>query len=855
MTTKDILFSDDIKAKDIADHILQYCVTQYSKDGKSAAGKRMSRVSQCRALYNDDRDPSEYDYITNPRVKQIKDDCGNVRTETFTLPAQIRNIPIVKSYSRVLLSEERNRPLVLRAYTTDAESASLREDDMLKKINSIETSRFVNKQIALQLQMQAIALQSAINEKQVEEVQDEMEKRAMIGQLNQSLDSLNQIIQEETNITRREFEKFKTYYFKDYKTINESFAELSCNYAVQEQRLRMVLNRVFEDRIVTSQSYIHSDWMPGMTDPVFRRVVPENLYLPDNEHVDYIHQNQWCVELNYMTYDNILSEFGMYITPQIREELSGEMGFTYGNPALRDFNQQLPDGTPVRPSIFTKVHATTAGFMVYRIYWKKDRRVPVLIKKNKHAKKGETRPDFIKVIEQDEADTMLRDKDKMAARGEKIEYRYVQDLYMAIKVGKKTFLYCDLHPVQLRSEADKTSIALPYIGTADNLYYQSESLIWETKDLQEMYNILFYQRELLWLLSGVRGIVYDKSQLPKDQDIEDMIYYARQGFIFIESEDENGRPRQFNQFQNYDQTVSPAIQYVENSLAQLQMLIGQIMGITDARLGIIKPTDQVGTAQLSYNQSSLITERFFQEHEDITELAFSRHANLCKIAYKNGVDKGIMVTGERVMERMFIPKDGMRGDYKIMMKSGRAEAKVMEDYKGTARQLFARGQMPSSLFIDTLTSTSLVEIRTLIKAHEDLALQMQQQNVQNQQAHEEKIAQMKAQIDMQMLQFTEKAKTDRDQFAAQLKEKELQVKAQIDMQKTDKEMGMWAKDIDVKAQSSKYAVDKDFQVEMMYLLQQRKEMAVQNKNNQVAMLLDTMKTELQLGAKKEKVKD
>jgi hypothetical protein len=851
MNGLDIIFSDNLAAEKVADALIMYCVNSDNTE--------RDKIKECRRLYNNERNESEFDHITRPHVKNVEDACGNITTETNVMPAKIRHVPLVKTYIRALLSEENDRPLLLNAYTTDAENAMERENAILKNINEIETSRHLNKIAAIQLRQQAIGVQKQMLEQgqqapqEGEQPSDPRAQQQANMQIMAHLETLNKLIDEDANVTGKEFEAVKKYFYTDYKMPCEQFGELVCQFTIEEQRSRTMLKRAFEDRLVTGHEIYHVDWMPGMTDPLHRRVIAENVYFPDNEHVDYLHQHQWAVEENFMTYDNLISEFGMYITPQIREKIKQEMQ-SGGSGNLTTQNTSFtPDGRFVGTGSNNNSSGgggmTNLSVIVHRVYWKKDERINVLIRKKKN------RPDFYTVLSDDQADKMLSNPKLMKSRNERIEPRYIQRLNSAVRVGKSTYLFAGEHPVQLREESDKTSLPLPYIGHAKTPYYQPESLVWQTKDLQEMYDLLNYQLELLWALAGVRGSVYDMSQKPKDMDIEDVIYYRRQGFLMIESVDENGKAKQFNQFQSYDDTVSPSIQYVEASLQRLQANIAFITGITDARIGIIKPTDQVGTAQLSYNSSSLITESFFQEHEELTELLFGRIVNLAKIAYEEGIDRGNIIAGPNLMKRIMIPKGVLKGDFKIRMKSGRKEAKIMEDYKGAAKAMFARGAMPASLYVETLSTNSFVALRQLIKSHEELQSKLQQAGVENEQQHQMQIEQMKAEINLKTAMTLEQVKGEQAQA---MKQVDVQLEAQklkIQSDKVASESALWQQDIEVKERMGKYAVDKDYDIEMKYLVEQQKERQVQNKNNQIAMMLNTISTELKLGHAKEKVRD
>src|SRR5690606_23876800 len=98
-----------------------------------------------------------------------------------------------------------------------------------------------------------------------------------------------------------------------------------------------------------------------------------------------------------------------------------------------------------------------------------------------------------------------------------------------------------------------------FIGFSNNRFNKAYSPVWETKDIQELYNILHFQEELLISLSGVKGTVVDISQLPSGMSMTEVMYYKKNGLLPIETLFPGGKPKRtsFNQFSNYDDSVSP----------------------------------------------------------------------------------------------------------------------------------------------------------------------------------------------------------------------------------------------------------------------------------------------------------
>jgi len=149
----------------------------------------------------------------------------------------------------------------------------------------------------------------------------------------------------------------------------------------------------------------------------------------------------------------------------------------------------------------------------------------------------------------------------------------------------------------------------------------------------------------------------DKSQVPEGMSMKEWMYQRKMGVGWIQSV-RSGLNRQpsFNQFQNFDDSMGPGIQYLLQMLAHLEQLASSITGVSPQRMGDIAPTDQVGTTEQSIKNSALVTEIIFYDHEQVKRRVLNRVINLCKKAWKKG-RKGSYVLGDFAQEILDVPKN------------------------------------------------------------------------------------------------------------------------------------------------------------------------------------------------------
>lgn len=806
------------------------------------------KVYRARKMYRtgDYADSNGYDHIYGAVAKQVEDECGRIETVHLVPPAKIRNIPIIKSMIRRLVSEERERLLVVRAWTTDAINSQKKEDRFIQEITLMQEQKLQQRLQALTLQRQLIAMQ----QQALQHAAQTSEAKGWVMELQGELNRLQGVIDRGVALGTEELEKVGRFYRYSYKDIQEIMAEKAVNFQITDQRLKHLFNRNFEEKLVTGKESLFVDWEPGMQDPIYEQVFFEQLFFPYNESVLYQHEHSWGIRRVNKSMDNIIAEWGHRIDRKTLYKLQYESGQYQGqqsNAFMTPTGLLLPD----YHQIYDHPNGTNEDqFTVHYCYFKAHVKIPILLSPNKHRADA---PDFIKVIDEEKADYYKNKPEKLKKTGKKLEYRYRQDLYRGIRIGADTFLTADKHPVQLRSETKRSLVPLPFIGHAESYFYDLESIIWETKDIQELYNIIYYQKELLILLAGVKGVIVDISQKPEGMELDEVIYYMKQGVLPIETVGENGRVKNgaFNQFANYDQTIAPAIQLLDQTLNMLKQLAGEIAGVPDARQGIVRPTDQVGTYQLSSQESSLVTEKFFQDHEELINLALTRGANLSRYAYKEG-RRGQYVAGDLITERFNIPKNAMDGEFQLVMESGRKSARMMQEMQNMVRDQYAKGQIAGSTMIGMLDVKSIVEMKKLIKDYEEHAMARAGKQAQQEQERQVAMMEKQAELDARLQDLVDKGKMNLQQMQAQIDQQRIR----IDAEKAKADQALKAKEMETKAATEKYKVDNETAIEGAYLQLKKAEVAINDENSKTQLLMGMIQKKMELSSRsKENIKD
>jgi hypothetical protein len=726
----------------------------------------------CYDLHNGIFDQGDYDYLR--------------KVDTYEYPAKIRFIPILRNRTDLLRSQEVQRPFSFRVYTVDQESLRKKEDAKFKSYLDTMNGALISHQMKIQKttaeiqkQQQQFEQMKQAAEKEGKEL-DPAEKQqidAMSEQLNQMLQPLNH----EQMLNEKDIEKVENYYRYQYKDMLEMISEKGLRYLLAKYNIKDIFNNGFEDKIVTDKELYYVNYHPGDEDPILRRVNPLNFFYSNDDESDWVGDCQWAMEERWMTVNQVVDEFKAELSAEDIDKLMRRNWYDYNNTMysnsyqysnVRDYST---DGGST--ALYSGTNDYTNKMRVCYVTWQSPRELKFKKSPNKHMP-GES---FTHFIDDDET--------KKLRTGEEVEYSYVNDVWEGVLIDNGIFTRMRKLPCQLRSVDIYGKVQLPYIGKAFNgLNRKPYSIVWAAKDIQILYNLVNYHKELMLALSGVKGFIMDKSQVPDGMSMQEWMYQKKLGVGWIQTVKEGmGRQASFNQFQSYDDTLSPSIKVLIDIMNHLEELAGDITGVSRQRLGSINQNDAVGTTEQSIKQSSLVTEILYYEHDQIKRYALQRLVNLCKIAWKDG-KRGQYVLGDFGQEVFNIQKGQISSaDYELFIGNGGKEERAINEIKQLASLGHKEGIIPLHNLAKIYSMDSIKEIEVQLEKYGELAEKkaaqaqggehdFEIQKLQMDQEFQKTMEQQKGQIAM-MADQVNKAKLDweKEKFAReeQLKKVEL----------------------------------------------------------------------------------
>lgn len=512
------------------------------------------------------------------------------------------------------------------------------------------------------------------------------------------------------------------------------------------------LNEAFTDKMITGKEYYYCRVNRIGEDPEFKIIKPGSLFYSD-ENVKWVKQCDWANHPVRMTATDILDRWGEKMSPEDYKRVEG-WSSQFSADTYKMMNEQELDALLERDAEnpWSQSSNYFEKLIVHFVEWKSIRKVYINRSPNKYV---EDAP-FIKPIPNDK---LIEFKEKYP--GKELEVRYVQDLWQGVRIGDD--IYVDLGKVKYprRNKLQPSKVYLSFNGLTFNGKIKPFSFIEKTEDIQDQYDILHYHKENLIAMSGSKGSYMEISQLPDfggitkfEERLKRWLYYKKLGTAFIDRS-RKGADTSYNQFGAYDDTIGQSITVVMDAIRHLEDTAGRIVGVNRQRLGAISQYDGKSNTQNAIQQSSLVTEPFFNEHDEFARQACEDIVNACKVSYKDGFS-GAYVTSQRRQVLFSVEPQFSMHDYGLYMTNRISDERSIEEIKQAAYEMIKVGKMEWEDMFPLFRKTNLIDIEQTIKQNIDkrqkLMTQQQQQIQQLQQQltisrEQAEIGEIKATID------------------------------------------------------------------------------------------------------------
>ena len=680
--------------------------------------RRSSRFKKKRNydLYNGKFDKSDLEYVTDPLG------LGG----GLELPATLQYYDIVSPIFNLLFGEEAKRAFSVIVRSINEEAISSKEEEKKTAVVSLFQEMM---QASMQMYME--------------------------GQQATTPEQQQELLQKAQANIPEELKRIEKYFNYDFQDMNESTANKLLNYLEREQNLKVKFAKGWEDALIAGEEIYCVEELSN--EPTVRRVNPLEFYclLPHNE--DYIDNADVIVEDTFMSINTVLDNFYEDLTPAQIDKLEKEQG----NKGSID-SQSILNYTPHQKLYIEQREGSDEGSIfnyydqdgnirVTKVVWKSMRKVGKLTYFDELGLKQET------VV-----DETYKANESM---GESITYMWISEYWEGTKIGESTYINIRVRPQQFRHMDNLSACSSGYIGTIYNANNsQSVSLMDRLVPWIYMYITLWYRLELAIAANQGKIALIDLSLVPDGWEIEKWMYYAQSmKFGFVDSFNEGKKGQSTGKLAGNISTQNKVIDMETGNHIQqhIQLLefteqkIANLAGVTPQRMGSVSTSELVGNVERAVVQSSHITEKWYEVHNQTKVRVMECLLNVAKDTYRGKSKRLQYMTDE--FANVFFKINGdqfANSEYGLFLSNSAKDNMAIEALKQLTHAALQNDKMTLSDVVQIYNASSLADLRQNLKRSEVEFEQRQQQAQQQQQ-------EMQMQ-QLQMQQAMEQEKEDRE---------------------------------------------------------------------------------------------
>lgn len=543
---------------------------------------------------------------------------------------------------------------------------------------------------------------------------------------------INSIIKgEEFPITMQDVQKYMKY---DYKTMAEKVADSLLKYLKERLNIKNEFLKGWFDALVARMEIYYTGTING--EPVVERVDPRDCDFDIDATTDYIDQKNWFKRTFYMSpyalYDRLRDLLDEKDLDDMLEMVSNN-GKTAG--ASKMVAGSAQGGIRWNENLANRFmgagHKEQASEELYCVHvtWR-----------------SFTRLGFLAVPKEDGSyETVVVDETYEPMPDDIIEWEYVSEIWEGYKIGEDKYKARPL-PYQHRSIETINDNRLPYTGVVYNATNSfGKSLVELMKPLQYMYMVIWYRIELAIAKDKGAILNMDITQIPKKygMDMDRWLHYLNAlGINFINPYEEGwdvpgregGKMAPFNQISAQNLSTIKTIDSYMQLLERIEVMIGEIVGITKQREGSINTRELVGNVERSVQQSSHITEPLFWLHNQAKRRVYNMLINVAQYQFSNSDQRKLQfILSDSSRTFLEITDDFIYSDLDIFVSDSTRDAMNIEALKSLLQPAMQNGATILDA-AEILTADNMSMIKAKLRDIEDNRMQMVQQQQQQEAA-------------------------------------------------------------------------------------------------------------------------
>lgn len=583
-------------------------------------------------------------------------------------------------------------------------------------------------------------------------------KKVLLTKLSEFVQS--NYSQEEQEAKLKEVEDYMKY---DWQDLREKMANQILRHYSQEQDFDNIFNNGFKDALLMAEEIYQIDIVHK--EPVLTKLNPLKVHSVRSGNSDRIEDASIIIIEDHWSPGKIVDYFHDELKPADIDHImeytttksSGSYSDDHNNHTLLRDSLDGVNGEMMYDNIFNIAEINGHQFgsdftdengniRVFRIYWKSLKKIQKVKFYNEF---GET--EYKIRSEEYQPNKMM---------GEESTALWVNEWWEGTKIGTDIYLQMRPRPVQF-NKLNNPSYCHP--GIVGQIYNTNQgkavSLMDRMKNYQYMYDVMWDRLNKAIATNYGKIFELDLAKVPSNWEIEKWLHFAVVNKIaVIDSFKEGTQGASTGKLAggmnvsgrgSIDMETGSYIQQHVQLLEFIKLEMSEIAGVTKQREGAIHQNETASGVERAVNQSSLITEYWFNTHERVKLRVLTAFLETAKVALKGENKKVQYILDDQSIQMLNIEGDEFcEADYGLIC-SNSTKAIELEQLLKTNAQAFIQNGGSMSSIMDIFFSPSLADMRRKLelteaemfarqsKSQEDankLAQQAQEQVMQLEQA-------------------------------------------------------------------------------------------------------------------------
>jgi len=485
---------------------------------------------------------------------------------------------------------------------------------------------------------------------------------------------------------KHELDKIKEYLEEDFVSIYAEAAVHLIKYFEQSSELNFSRksSELLYDLLITGELNWRTYIREKGADPVLDVIKPENIFFNKNKNDMYMDSVDAVVHREFYTRHRILQEFGHLLTADDKKKLFGRKPSAYGT------SRRIADPMRMEDPFYDDDDNTYANQFFGNEF------------------------DTVEVFH---VEWLASNEIGKTSDGKK---KYIEDRYEGYRIGYDIYFGLKKSDNVVRRQNNKYKASLSYSGITYNLRQgDTYSMVWNLKDVQDMYDITQFHRNNLVATAGVAGTRVNIAGIPKvlgSQFMERLMKWValrKQGVELIDPTEEGAQL--FNHYGEFQGGIDGnAINGIASILTTLERQVVLTTGVTDQMLGQIEEREAVENVKTGIRQVSLITLNIFDLMNDVKKRILLNLIDLSKISYTKGKVGSYKVGPASIAFK--IDKDNFSWtDYNIQVVNSSRDALKLQKLENMVSELASAGALPPELALQIAMVDTIFEAKKLIR--------------------------------------------------------------------------------------------------------------------------------------------